>query len=222
MIRRFLFSPESHQYISQSKGNIAIARTCLKYLCSDCFEPELSDQEITGAIMRGAYVLQEYAVSHWLTHVIRGLSNCIESLSLEQISCDIEEMVELRKSHDFELLHTGHVAHPSLKIFEAKAPEVFKTLRHIHSFLQKRWSECSLADGKVLCPPPAMHALTQEWHRRPVGRSRPFDNLCNAATSSPTLRSSALLNVESSTGLQMFYNQTLLRTSAFQMQSIWL
>ena len=215
MILRFLFGPESDQYIKQSKGNITIASTCLKYLCSDCFEPELSDQEITGAILRGAYVLQEYAVSHWLEHVIRGLSNSIEPPSLEQISCDIEAMVELRKNHDFEILPTGYVAHPSLRIFEAKTPEVFKALTAIHSFLQKRWSEYSLADGKVLCPPPAMHALTQEWHRRPVGRSRPFDNLCNAATSPSTLRSGALLNVESSTGLQVFYNQALLRTTAF-------
>ena len=151
-IRRFLFSSESHQYINQSEGNMAIASTCLKYLCSDCFEPTLSDQDITDGIMRGAYVLQDYAVSHWLEHVIRAISKRNKSLSLEQISCDIEAMVERRENHGFERLDTGYVAHPSLKIFEAQTPELFKQLVLIHGFLQKRWSECSLANGKVLSP----------------------------------------------------------------------
>lgn len=180
---------------------MTIASTCLKYLSSDCFEPTLSDQEIAGGIMRGAYVLQEYAVSHWLEHVIRGLSNRNQNLSLRQISYDIEAMVELRENHGFERLQTGYVAHPSLKILEAETPEVFKALIPIHSFLQKRWSEYSLADGKVPSPLPAMHALTQEWHRGRVGRSRPFDNFCNAATSPSTFRSGALFNVKPSTGL---------------------
>ena len=152
MILRFLFSPESDQYINQSEGNIAIASTCLKYLCSKCFEPELSDQDITGAIMRGAYVLEEYAVSHWLKHITKGFSNSNNSLSLEQISGDIEAMVELRENYDYDTSHTGYAAHPSLKILEAKSPEVFRALVPIQSFLQKRWSECSLADGKVLNP----------------------------------------------------------------------
>ena len=199
--RRFLFSSESNQYIDKSEGNLAIASTCLKYLCSDCFEPTLSDQDITGGIMRGAYVLQEYAVSHWLEHVIRGLSNRNKRLSLKRISCDIEAIVELRENHGFERLHTGYVAHPSLRIFEAKTPHVFESLVIIHSFLQKRWSEYSLADGKALGPLPVMHALTREWHRGPVGRSRPFDNIRNAAASPSTLRSGALFYVEPSTRL---------------------
>ena len=160
--RRFLFSSESNQYIDKSEGNLAIASTCLKYLCSDCFEPTLSDQEITAGIMRGAYVLQEYAVSHWLNHVIRGLSHHDKCLSLEQISCDIEAIVKLRENHGFERLHTDYVAYLSLKTFEAKTPHLFESLVIIHPFLQKRWSEYSLADGKVLSSLPVMHALMRE------------------------------------------------------------
>ena len=120
--------------------------------------------------MRGAYVLQDYAVSHWLEHVIRGLSNHSPNLSLEQISCEIEAMIELRENYSFERLYADHVTHPSLEIFEAKTPELFKALIPIHSLLQKRWSEYSLADGKILSPPPVIYALTQEWHRGTVGR----------------------------------------------------
>ena len=141
---------------------MAIARTCLKYLCSDCFGPTLSDQDIAEGIMRGAYVLQDYAVSHWLEHVIRYLSNRNRRPSTEQIACDIKAMLELRQNHGFEKLHFGYGAHPGLKVFEAKTPEVFKALVSIHSFLQKRWSECSLADGKFLSRLPSMYTLTQE------------------------------------------------------------
>lgn len=173
---------------------MAIASTCLKYLCSDCFEPALSDQDIIGGIMRGAYVLQEYTISHWLEHVIRGLSDCKKNLSLEQVSGDIEAMIELRGNNDFERTNTGYVAHPSLNMFEAKTPEVFKALIPIHSFLQKRWNECSLADGKIFTSLPVMLVFMQKWHRGPLDRPRPFDSFCNAATSPSTLRSSALFN----------------------------
>ena len=144
--------------------------------------------------MRGAYVLHEYAVSHWLEHVVTGLSDCKKSLSLEKISGDIQAMIELRRKYDFERTNTGYVAHPSLKMFEAKTPEVFKALVPIHSFLQKRWTECSLADGKIFTSLPIMLVLMQKWHRGLLDRSRPFDTFCNAATSPSTLRSSALFN----------------------------
>ncbi|KAL8788589.1 MAG: hypothetical protein Q9195_007233 [Heterodermia aff. obscurata] len=128
----------------------------------DCFYPMLSDQDITGGITRGAYVLQEYAISHWLEHVIRVLSNCDKTLSLKRISSAIEAMLELRENNGFETLHTGYVAHPSLKLFEVKTPEVFKALVSIHSFIQRRWSECSLDDGRVLIALSAAHALIQK------------------------------------------------------------
>ena len=152
-ICRFLFSSESHRYLNQSGGNTAIASTCLKYLCSDCFDPTLSDDDIRGGIMRGAYVLQEYSASHWLDHVARGLSKDNTSQSLEQLSGDIAAMVEQRKNSRCNEVRTGRVAHSSLKIFEKKTPELYATLVRIHLFLQKRWSEYSLADGKVVKSP---------------------------------------------------------------------
>ena len=166
---RYLFSSESNGYLQKSEVNYAIAETCLKYLSSDCFDSGLSDEAINEGILLGAYVLQDYAASHWLEHILRGSTDIKTSVSLEDVSRNIEKMIELRKNWTCEGLYTGRAPVTGLKIFEEQAPEVFETLLHIHSFLQKRWREFSLDDGEAACKLMRLYALTQILSRRIVG-----------------------------------------------------
>ena len=162
MVCRFLFSPQSDLYLDQAKGNFGIASTCLKYLCSDCFDPTLSDEAIIRGIMRGAYVLQEYVISHWLEHIMKSSLDGMTGHSLEQISCDIEKLVELRKNSGYTGSALRRVVVASLRSFRNKTPDLYEALVPIHVFLQKRQREYSLADGKTAHLPLALHALTQE------------------------------------------------------------
>ena len=144
---RYLFSSESQRYLNKSEVNVAIADTCSRYLSGDFFDATLSNEAIDEGIFRGVYVLQDYATSHWLEHMLRGSADRKTSCCLEDVSRSVAEMIELRKNWTCEGSYTGLTPVTGLKIFEYKAPEVFETLLHIHSFLQRRWREFSLDDG---------------------------------------------------------------------------
>ena len=78
----------------------------------------------------------------------------------EDVSRCVEEMIERRKNWTREGSYTDRAPLVSLKSFEEEAPEVFETLMYIHSFLQRRWRELSLADGKSACNFRRLYALT--------------------------------------------------------------
>ena len=145
---RYLFSSQSNQYLKTSDVNHAVASTCLTYLSSDCFHPELSDEAIKDGIMRGAYVLLDYAVSYWLQHILRGSTNDMKSKCLGQVSDKVESMIALRRNWKCEGSEGKYAPIVGLKSFEEKAPEVYETLVHVHSFLRRRWRELSLDDGE--------------------------------------------------------------------------
>lgn len=150
-IFRYLFSSESCQYLEQSEVNHAIANTCLKYLSSDCFDSGLGIEAVDEGIKRGVYVLQDYAASHWLDHILRGSTNRKTSGCPEDVSRCLEEMIERRKNRTWEGSCTDRAPPVNLETFEEEAPEVFEMLMYIHSFLQRRWREFSLADGQSVC-----------------------------------------------------------------------
>ena len=58
-------------------------------------------------------------------------------------------MIELRENSICEDSYTESAPINGLTIFKENAGETFEKLMRIHSFLQKRWRELSLADGKA-------------------------------------------------------------------------
>ena len=167
---RYLFSSESHGYLITSEAHYAIAETCLKYLSSDCFDCGLSDEAIHEGILLGAYVLQDYAASHWLEHILRGSRNLKASSCVKDVSRNIEKMIELRKNWACDDSYIGRAPAHGLRIFEKYVPEVFETLMHIYSFLQRRWRELSLDDGEAACKSIRVDALTLVLKRRILGK----------------------------------------------------
>ena len=133
----------------------------MKYMSSNCFDSGLSDEAMNEGIIRGAYVLQDYAASYWLEHILRCSTDRKTSGCLEADPPNAEEMVEIRKNWTYEGSYTGRVPVTGLKFFEENAPEVFDTLMDIHSFLKRRWREFSLADGMAAYRSTRLYALTQ-------------------------------------------------------------
>ena len=110
--------------------------------------------------MRGAYVLQDYAISFWLEHIIKGSLDGRMGHSLEQISHDLEELVELRTNLSFEQSRLHRVAIPCHNILRDTIPEMFETVVSLYSFYQIRWRERSLADGRLFRFLVALRVLT--------------------------------------------------------------
>ena len=131
-------------------------------------------------IIHGVYILQDYAASYWLDHILRGSKDRKTSGCSEDVSRCVEEMIERRKNSIWEGSCTERASLVSLKWFEEEAPEAFETLMYIHPFLQRRWRELSLADGKSACKFRRVYALNRSLSRRIVGKRRPSHNFRNS------------------------------------------
>ena len=79
-------------------------------------------------------------------------------------------MIELRKNWACDGSYTGRAPVHGLGLFEEQVPEVFETLMHIYSFLQRRWRELSLDDGEAACKSIRLYPLTLVLSRRVVGK----------------------------------------------------
>ena len=121
----------------------------MKYLSSDCFDSGFSDEAISEGMVRGVYFMQDYAASYWLEHILRGSTDRKTSGCPEGISRHVKKLIELRENLIYEGSYTGHAPVSGLKCFEENEPELFEKLMHVHAFLQRRWREFSLADGKA-------------------------------------------------------------------------
>ena len=114
--------------------------------------------------------MQDYAASHWLEHILRGSKNVKMSSCVKDVSCNVEKMIELRKNWACDGSYTGRAPVHGLGLFEEQVPEVFETLMHIYSFLQRRWRELSLDDGEAACKSIRLYPLTLVLSRRVVGK----------------------------------------------------
>ena len=168
-------------------------------------------------IIHGVYILQDYASSYWLDHILRGSKDRKTSGCPGDVSRCVEEMIERRKNWTWEGSCTERAPLGSLKSFDEEAPELFETLMYIYSFLQRRWRELSLADGKSACRLTGLYVLNQSLSRRIVGKRRPSHNVRDSVARLSAYRSGSLPLIKPSTGLPMYYDAASLRITAVQM-----
>ena len=186
-------------------------------MSSGCFDLGLGIEAVEEGIIQGVYVLQDYATSYWLDHMLRGLTDRKTSGCPEDFSRSVEEMIERRKNLIWEGSCSDCAPLASLKSFQEEAPEVFETLMYIHSFLQKRWRELSLADGKSACKSRRLYTLIQILARRIVGKQRPSHNFRDSIARPSAFRSGSLSVKRPPTGLCMCYDAASVRIAAVQM-----
>ena len=135
---RYLLSSQSSGYLEKSESNATIASTCLKYLSSDCFSQNLSDQEMLDGIIRGSYVLQGYVVSHWLEHLIKVSSLGVSSQRLHEISHDITKMIEKRSNPEFNPPQAKSTITYSFEVFENLQSDFSDTLKQVYTFHRRK------------------------------------------------------------------------------------
>ena len=52
---------------------LKLASLCLEYLNFQCFQTSISDQEIAEFIGKGSYAFMEYAIVHWIDHLLESV-----------------------------------------------------------------------------------------------------------------------------------------------------
>lgn len=65
-----------------------MAKFCLRYLSLNCFDADLADEDIRAFILKGYYGFEDYAMVHWIDHLVTGASeeSADDALTLRAIA----------------------------------------------------------------------------------------------------------------------------------------
>ncbi|KAI5458921.1 hypothetical protein BGZ63DRAFT_361273 [Mariannaea sp. PMI_226] len=138
-IKEFLFSHQSAPggYLQDPTVHTWLASMCLRYLCSDCFDSDLSDEGLRKRIISGAYVLEGYACLHWLRHVKKG------GMAMNQdLLNDLGQLMEVRRNTNF----CGDAVSRTkdFDCFKNASPDIHTDLTQADVFARKRWRDFCL------------------------------------------------------------------------------
>lgn len=142
MLPRYLFSAHSNEYLSETRSHGVIASICTKYLSSNCFSTELSDEAILDRLLSGSYVLESFACTSWLYHVEQACSHeekellpCVSGLLTQRVNTSYAG--------------SGCPTDDKLAPFRNSAPDVHARLLEIKAFLRKRWDDFCFISGRT-------------------------------------------------------------------------
>ncbi|KAF5643189.1 nacht domain protein [Fusarium sp. NRRL 52700] len=64
-VKEYLLRHQKNKLLDEREVLLEISTTCLAYLCSDCLDPDLSDDDIERNVISGAYRLLSFAHQQW-------------------------------------------------------------------------------------------------------------------------------------------------------------
>jgi hypothetical protein len=99
---RYLTGREKDNFIDLTQARLDLATTCLKYLCFDCFDPDLQDKDVQDNLLSGAYRLYNFATSLWA-----GLTKeCARNLQMkalpEELIVLLERFIDERRNDEYD------------------------------------------------------------------------------------------------------------------------
>jgi hypothetical protein len=118
-------------------------------LSFECFNDDLSTEDIGSNILSGDYVLLTYAANEWLEHI----QQCAHSLgpeSLESLRDIVSTFAEVRENYFFQAdANYHHFAKINFQPFQ-EWPNVYELLVRMDSFIRKQRSGLLEQNGKYL------------------------------------------------------------------------
>ncbi|KAH6888169.1 hypothetical protein B0T10DRAFT_515086 [Thelonectria olida] len=143
-IHEFLFSTQSAPggYLQDADVNASLVSMCLRYLSSECFDADLSDDVLQSNIMSGAYVFEGYACLYWLRHVKKA-----GAARNRDLLADLRQLMTARRNTGF----SGDAASSSKEFdrFKDAQPDIFDVLIQADTFARRRWREFCLSDNDL-------------------------------------------------------------------------
>lgn len=89
---RYLLSPQSKYYLTETTAHASVASICIKYLNSACFDQYIDDNTFGLHIRSGAFVLLAYVCNHWLHHIREAGEKALQDL-MKGVECLIHKRV---------------------------------------------------------------------------------------------------------------------------------
>lgn len=141
---RYLLSPQSKYYLTETAAHASVASMCIKYLSSVCFDHYIDDDTFGLHIRSGAFVLLAYVCNHWLHHIREAGEH-----SLQDLTKDIECLIQKRANRGFTsnaIILESQDAEQSQHL--SSIEKINRMLHSSRAFSKKRKRDLSFDDGK--------------------------------------------------------------------------
>jgi hypothetical protein len=120
--------------INPLQANIDLAATCLTYLCSELFDLEIPDEDITEHILSGAYRLHDFAAFQW-TKILKRVAKMLRGPdTTEELIKSLERFVTTRYNMDYDDQSEEHLRPNDLQIFNDMDPDLHRRLCAVAGF----------------------------------------------------------------------------------------
>ncbi|KAK5267403.1 hypothetical protein LTR96_007436 [Exophiala xenobiotica] len=134
-VREYIFSPNVPGHVCRTEASLSLASCLINYLCQTHHDPDLSDEEIIGNAMAGAYCLHNLATTGWLdTLELYGRSKGSQLLSDTAIDA-VERFISDRHNDAYANDATASFE-PSLGCFKVASDDVYRMLCESARFRQ--------------------------------------------------------------------------------------
>ncbi|KAF2138225.1 uncharacterized protein K452DRAFT_90147 [Aplosporella prunicola CBS 121167] len=131
--REYLFHTHSGRYLKEADGHANIASACIRYLSSDCFDPHVQDSSMQEFVVKGSYVLENYAYLHWFDHV----QKCAD-VAPETISNEIKDLAGKRANLGFDRTSGTNSSNLVYKVFQKFPVDLHEILLDMSAFWRSR------------------------------------------------------------------------------------
>ncbi|SCO12073.1 uncharacterized protein FFE2_12505 [Fusarium fujikuroi] len=64
-VKEYLLQHQENKFLDEGEALLEISTTCLAYLCSDCLDPALSDDDVERNVISGSYRLLNFVHQQW-------------------------------------------------------------------------------------------------------------------------------------------------------------
>lgn len=144
---RYLFGPQTDEFLKRLDSHFDISKTCVRYLAFECFEVHKPD-EIESSIFSGEYILLNYAATQWLDQVRQCAEGLYGSNEVNNLCEEVEDLVSKRQNLDYTGPWTCLKRRAAeFKAFQKEWPQLCETLILENSFWTFKAPLMSLNDG---------------------------------------------------------------------------
>jgi hypothetical protein len=221
---RYLFNKQDNNFVSLMQANLDLATTCLTYLCSDLFDPDLSHEDLEENILSGGYRLHGLAASQWAEFVTvcatmlrnqtppNGLITLLECFIIERENIEYE-------GPDNDVPKPGE-----LNLFKKDWPKLHTMLCRALKFRQSDIGDWRLSEGRFKLFPENCNSisfrldLTKRLELRQImDKPRPIHIVAHLGTHVRTIGSATLPRARAYRQLSLLQITETLRSTPFQM-----
>ncbi|KAK2764389.1 hypothetical protein FQN54_009083 [Arachnomyces sp. PD_36] len=127
-VKEYLFDQQASNFVDSMQAHLDVATTCLTYLCSDLFDPEIEKEHLRESILSGGYRLHNFSAFQWMETILR-FTKTVHDQAIPDVLIEILELfVSQRENLTYTRSSDTTPEFAELRPFKIKRPKLYDIL----------------------------------------------------------------------------------------------